>query len=108
VKQQAVKLLAAFILQASARAAGDAVTPLPAMGKGETLRYRLLWPSGVTLGEAVAVASPSDKGWSFALTVEANLPARDINDEFTSLATGQDLCSLEFPEKVREGTKAPE
>ena len=86
--------------------AEGAVAPLPAFASGETLRYKLYWPSGINLGEAVLTVAPSEKELRFELTVEADLPTHNIVDVFTSIATRDKLCSSEFQRKSREGPKS--
>ena len=75
----------------------------PAFASGETLRYKLFWPGGFSLGEAVLAVTPSEKELRFELTVEADLPAHNIADSFTSTAARENLCSSGFQRKSREG-----
>jgi hypothetical protein len=82
--------------------------PLPGFASGETLRYKLFWPGGFSLGEAVLAITPSEKELRFELTVEADLPTHNIVDSFTSVATRETLCSSKFQRKSREGAKASE
>jgi len=109
-------LLLAALLGAAALCAGtlggyqrvsasQGAVALQGFAAGETLRYKLLWPSGVGLGEALLAVSPADKGVRFELSVEADLPIHNITDSLTSLATSEGLCSLESQKKTQEGAK---
>ena len=76
--------------------------------EGERLIYRILWPSGVTLGEAVFRVTPSGKQLQFQLTVEANLPQYKLTGALSSVATQDGLCSLQFHQKIGEGPRQSE
>ncbi|MBI3894572.1 MAG: DUF3108 domain-containing protein [Acidobacteria bacterium] len=72
---------------------------------GERLTYRLLWPSGLNLGEAILEASPSATETHFQMTVEISLPQYVLRHSSSSVAAGEGLCSLQFREDVDDGTK---
>ena len=82
--------------------AAQAARP-PWAGPGERLVYRLLWASTLPLGEAVLQASSSGTELRFAATVEAELPQYNIRYSFSSTATEEGLCSLQFHQKISEG-----
>ena len=86
-------------------AAQQASSPFPPLQQGETLRYRLQWPSGLTLGEATLRAIPSGKEVRLELTVEAGLPQYTLRDTFSAVATQEDLCSLQFRQEISEGAR---
>jgi hypothetical protein len=90
-----------------AAAAADKI-PLPAWAGGETLRYKLMWPSSMSLGEGVFRVSPAGEQLQFELTVEASLPVKSFSGSFRSRASRDTLCSVEFEQKVSEGTKNSE
>ncbi|MBZ5728635.1 MAG: DUF3108 domain-containing protein [Acidobacteriia bacterium] len=69
---------------------------------GESLRYSINWPSGLSLGESTLTAHKTDKGWDFDVTLEAGVPGFAMADKFRSLATG-DLCSLELDRDISHG-----
>ncbi|MBI4460204.1 MAG: DUF3108 domain-containing protein [Acidobacteria bacterium] len=73
--------------------------------QGEKLTYRLLWPSGLNLGEAVLEATPSGQETHFRMTVEISLPQFAIRNSTASVAAGEGLCSVRFREETGDGTK---
>lgn len=97
-------LLLEFPSNLSAQSAWSSWPPL---ASGERLIFNLLWPSGITLGEAVLEASGTDQGIRLEATVAADLPQYRIAYTFTSLIDEQ-LCSIRFSETLREGKNARE
>ena len=97
-------LLLGFPANLSAQSASSTWAPL---ASGERLLFNLLWPSGITLGEAVLEASRTDEGIRLVATVAAALPQHHIAYTFTSLADEQ-LCSVQFRETLREGKNTRE
>jgi len=77
--------------------------------KDETLRFRVNWPTGVSLGEARIEARRIEGGrWQFELTLDASVPGITVTDRYRSVVTAG-LCSVEFerdsvhgPRKSRE------
>ena len=75
----------------------------------ETLRFRVNWPTGVSLGEARMQARRIEGGrWQFELSLDASVPGITITDRYRAVATAE-LCSVEFerdsvhgPRKSRE------
>ncbi|MCZ6751165.1 MAG: DUF3108 domain-containing protein [Acidobacteria bacterium] len=90
----------------SAAAAEEGEAPFSLFDEEESLTYRLLWPSGVMLGEAVLRGSFSGDNLHFQLTVEAGLPQYNISYSSSSVATKDGLCSLQFQGNTRRGSKA--
>jgi hypothetical protein len=86
---------------------GQTLTGFPF--QDETLRYRVNWPTGVSLGEGRMQARRIEGGrWQFELTLDASLPGVTVTDRYRSVATAE-LCSVEFerdsvhgPRKSRE------
>ena len=77
----------------------------PPWERGERRVYQLLWPSGVSLGEAVLEASSDGEEIHLQATVEAKLPQHDVHYVFSAVAT-QELCSLRFQQQISEGSRA--
>lgn len=75
---------------------------------GETLRFKLSWPSGVSLGEAVLTSSVSKGQLNLDMTIEADLPIQNISGKFTSVSTADGLCSIQYHRKMMEGSKTSE
>lgn len=96
------------MLAASPHPGAFAQGQAPSFAGGETLKYKLLWPSNISLGEAVFRVSSSQGTLHFEVTMEADLPTRSISGLFTSSASREDLCSLEFQSKVTEGVRTSE
>lgn len=72
---------------------------------GETLRYSINWPTGLSLGEAemsakAAVASRVE----YEFRLDASLPGFPIADVYRALA-GADFCSVEFQKQIAHGSK---
>ncbi len=89
-------------------AAQEVASAFPPFQQGETLRYRLQWPSGITLGEATLRVSPAGKELRLELTVEAGLPQYTLRDTFSAVASLDDLCSIQFHQKIAEGERQRE
>lgn len=71
---------------------------------GERLRYEVVWPSGLSLGEADFTANTERGGWTFRGRLDASLPNFEIHDEYTS-ETDFGLCSGKFQKKYKHGKK---
>ena len=71
---------------------------------GEILRYDVVWPSGLTLGEARFSAQAQTGGWAFEAEIQASLPNFEISEHHRSRATGG-LCSLELQKDASRGNK---
>jgi hypothetical protein len=71
---------------------------------GETLRYDIVWPSGLRLGEAQFTANSNQAGWAFSADLSANLPVLAIEDAYKS-NTDFSLCSVSFKKVVSHGNK---
>jgi len=81
---------------------------LPALASGETLKFKLSWPSGVSLGEAAMTVTAGQKDLHFAMTIDAELPVYNLSGSVSSVATRQGLCSIEYRRKIKEGAKTSE
>ena len=77
----------------------------PPLANGERLAYKLLWPSGLSLGEAVLQASLAGKEVHLNVTVDAALPQRHVSYVFSAVAT-EELCSLRFRQRIQEGSRS--
>ncbi|MEZ5362706.1 MAG: DUF3108 domain-containing protein [Bryobacterales bacterium] len=101
------KLIVTFALLAlpAALKPATAETPAPTPFKpGERLRYEVVWPSGLSLGEAEFVANTEQGGWKFGFSLAASLPNFEIKDQYTS-ETDFNLCSKTFHKQFRHGSK---
>jgi hypothetical protein len=99
--------LALLALPATVKPA-TAETPVPTPFKpGERLRYEVVWPSGLSLGEADFSANTEQGGWSFRMTLGASLPNFEIKDQYSS-TTDFNLCSQEFNKQFKHGSKTTE
>ncbi len=87
---------------AAAQAEPENPAAPPPFKNGERLRYEVVWPSGLSLGEAEFVASSSQAGWEFHATIGADLPTVKIRDEYRS-QTDPGLCAQEFDKDARHG-----
>jgi len=74
----------------------------------ESLKFRLLWPSGLALGEGVLASSMPSGQVRLTFTVEVELPTFRLSASFTSVATQTDLCSLQYHRNATEGAKVVE
>jgi len=83
-------------------AAQSASSSWPVLASGEKLNYNLLWPSGISLGEAVLQASHAGAEIHLEVTVDADLPQYHAAYTFSSV-TDEQLCSLQFHQRLREG-----
>ena len=98
-------LLAAALFPPPGVRAQNSTAAFRPLAKGEKLTYKLLWPSGVSLGEAVMESSPSGAETHFQVTVEISLPQYALRHSSSSAATGEALCSLRFHQETGEGAK---
>lgn len=71
---------------------------------GEMLRYDIVWPSGLRLGEATFTANSNQAGWAFSADFSANLPVLAIEDKYES-KTDFSLCSASFKKIVSHGKR---
>ena len=96
--------IALLVLPATARSA-TAETPVPTpFRSGERLRYEVVWPSGLSLGDAEFSAVATQSGWSFRSKLTASLPNFEIRDDYVS-ETGPNLCSSSFHKEFQHGRK---
>ena len=89
----------------SARGAAAEFRPFE---EGERLVYRLLWPSGIPLGEAVFEVSRRGEELHFEVTLDARLPQYRVTHHFSSVAAREGLCSLRYQQTMKEGTRNTE
>ena len=75
----------------------------------EQLHYNVIWPSGLSLGEAsLNVTRTSGAGGQAGairseLTINASVPGYQVADKYSSNATS-DYCSVSFDKTMRHGT----
>ena len=98
---------AAAILTAVSLAAATASPGFPF--SDETLNYSIVWPSGLSFGEAHLQASRAGVDWNFDLKVEASLPGYAITDRYFSVASSalvrRQLPTRHLPRR-EEGVRA--
>lgn len=70
----------------------------------ETLRYRILWPGGNSLGEATFSAHHGQSGWTLETTLDASVPGFPLRDTYRSTAAAS-LCSTELDRSFSHGAK---
>src|SRR5258708_3593547 len=77
---------------------------------GETLRYSINWPSGLSLGEAQIHATrvkPTPKSaerYEFEFSIDAAIPGFTVADKYRSEAS-PDFCSIDFEKTASHGKK---
>ncbi len=91
---------------ASPLPAQQATSSLP-WSDGESLQYRLFWPSSLVLGDAGFETVEEGENLRFTATVEARLPQYSIRFTYTSLTT-RELCSIRFQQRMQSGSKRRE
>jgi len=100
-------LLALIAAGLTALAAPPAAAPT---FDGETLRYSINWPSGLSLGEAQFHSTrtkPTPKSaerYDFEFTIDAAIPGFTVADRYRSAASA-DFCSIEFEKTASHGKK---
>lgn len=97
-------LLLAFPVSLTAQSASSSWPPL---ATGERLRFNLVWPSGISLGDGSLEASSANGQIQLKASVAAELPQYRIGYSFTSL-TDERLCSVRFSETLQEGSRVRE
>lgn len=70
--------------------------------RAETLRYSIHWPAGFHLGEGTLTSARRGETRSFALSLDASMPAFPIKDRFAATATAA-LCSQSFVRTIVHG-----
>ena len=84
--------------------AADQLTGFPF--QNETLRYRVNWPGGRSLGEVTLTAHKTgDSGWDFNMSTTVGIPVVPISDTYKSSAGGVDFCSSTLRREISHGTK---
>lgn len=69
----------------------------------EDLNYSILWPTGISLGEAHLHARHSGDKWNFSLTLDASIPGYTIKDAYHSDIV-PDFCSESFDRTLTHGS----
>jgi hypothetical protein len=74
--------------------------------QNETLRYRVVWPGGRSLGDVTLTAHKTgDGGWDFDMSTSLQIPVVPISDQYKSSAAGMDLCSSTLTREISHGSK---
>lgn len=71
---------------------------------GEVLRYEVVWPSGLSLGEAEFRANSNQKGWELKAEISASLPNFEVLDQYEASADWN-LCSQQLKRDSLHGSK---
>ena len=71
---------------------------------GETLRYSINWPTGLSLGEAEITARPKASAVEYEFRLDASLPGFPISDVYRSVASPE-FCTLEFEKRFTHGNR---
>src|SRR5258708_236092 len=100
------RVTAAVFFLVSLASAAPPAQPLTGFPfQDETLRYRVNWPSGVSLGEGRMQARRIEGGrWQFELSLDASVPGITVTDRYRSVATPE-LCSVEFERESVHGSR---
>ena len=82
------------------------VTPSPAQKAraGESLRYNVNWPSGLSLGEGQLTSAFQDGVWSYSFNVEAAVPGFTVSENARAQATGEG-CAVELAKSAVRGKR---
>ncbi len=96
-------VIAALTAVVALSAAPENSKPTP-FQSGERLRYEVVWPSGLTLGEAEFTAIAETGGWAFTADLSANLPNYEIQEHHRSRTDGG-LCSVELNKDAQRGER---
>ena len=91
------------VLAIAGAAMGQGASVVP-FASGERLRYEIVWPSGLRLGDAEFLANSNQAGWAFSADISANLPAIVVQDKYQS-STDFSLCSTRFAKQVTHGRR---
>ncbi len=70
----------------------------------ESLSYSIVWPSGLSLGEAKLSATRSGATWDFDLGIDGAIPGFAVKDSYHS-TVGANLCSSSFERHTTHGAK---
>ncbi len=70
----------------------------------ESLKYTIVYTSGLSLGEADFSATKSPMGWEFAASVNASVPGFSMVDHLLASATNE-MCSTQFTRDLSNGRK---
>ena len=73
----------------------------------EDLNYSVLWPTGLSLGDAHLHAKHSGEKWNFTFTIEAGVPGFAVKDTYHSDTVPEvapNFCSVAFDRSTTHGT----
>jgi hypothetical protein len=73
----------------------------------EDLNYSLVWPSGISLGEAHLHAKRAGQNWNLAFNYEAAIPGFPVKDNYRS-EIAPDYCSISFDRSTVHGSRTSE
>lgn len=87
-----------------AAAVAGAVPSSAPVFENEQLRYSIVWPSGLSLGEASLSSSGSAAHYRFNFDLDAGVPGFAVADRYRSQAV-DNFCSTEFLRTTKHGSK---
>jgi Protein of unknown function (DUF3108) len=97
-----MRRLVIFLLACPLLAGGPSPAGFPF--SDESLTYSIVWPSGLSLGEAKLSAARASTNWIFDLTIDASVPGYAVKDSYHSAADAN-LCAVEFDRQTLHGVK---
>ena len=101
------RILLCALISAPLLPAADQLTGFPF--QNETLRYRVVWPGGKSLGEVTTTAHQTADGWDFEMAANVAIPIVPIADKYKASAATSDLCSSTLTREISHGkTKVTE
>lgn len=93
----------ALCLTLSPTATAEQPQTIP-FSSGEVLRYEIVWPTGLSFGEAEFRATSSQAGWKFRAELSASLPNFEVLDEYVAEADHA-LCSQQLNKDSLHGSR---
>lgn len=74
--------------------------------QNETLRYRVNWPGGRSLGDVTVTAhQTTGGGWDFEMSTSVQVPIVPMSDTYKSSTAGADFCSSTLQREISHGAK---
>ncbi len=93
-----------LLLSAAVAAEQPPMKPSGIRFDGETLRYNINWPSGLSLGEVSLSAQKTGARWAFSFQLDAAVPGFAVVERFLS-AANDELCSTSFDKDFAHGKR---
>jgi len=74
----------------------------------EDLNYTIVWPTGISLGDAHLHARRAGQKWNFSFTLDAGIPGYTVKDSYRSdvdPGPGSDYCTTAFDRSSTHGAR---